>query len=851
MEWKCPRCTLINGAQRDVCEVCDNPRPAVSAMHLKINQDDDDSKQLSRSGSEKISVSPPSTKAKSAPKIGLFDHFLVVNLASSAQNTLTAFITHKFSAPLAPPVSPVVTSFCFPDADHMGLFPNDKAFPSEGFTFVLTEAEGDRVFGFCRRFMFVGGSPRYPGCLCFLSRLPCFALFSELLEHVEARWKVSPGAVFPLLANIMAQDVPRPGMLFRVSMHSEDPKLLSEPLVLVRSDAGAASSLAPLFRYLSIDNVMLLFSAILCEKRILLCGSSLEGISECVHAASTMIFPLQWQHIFIPLLPHDLLRYTCAPMPFIIGLRSDHIAAVLDLPLHEVIVVSLDRDQVSTAGDHGNEETFGFPMPEELTTKLKKNLKENVKDKDALTDGFLAFFVILFSQARFGEYLLDKTRFDTDRFLSVLAAKNAQVAAFMRVLRHSQMFEQFCRQQVAKAGQVDSALPTSSAEARFDRYCLEVEFTAESAFKFGTVFKRIKSDRGAQATVAVAGGKTNPEDDIYKTCLELTANTVPKRDTKELKRELTVASFDSRLCLKLLEAIWERMKDSKKKNWRHGYKALSLLEHLMIHGGDRVVFRASMRSVQDRIEKMSHYTGASEREGDEKVQTAAGRVLSLVRNIFHLREVRRYFKVTDPSRYEITDKSAGKSPEREFLMTYQKRSLSERTAPIIPSFAALHEKHKVMQELVLKPQAIAPVAAASPGAPSPGKVDKPQASLPPRLTSSATSRALLADLLDIEDNAAKKQLAAEVAKAQQQQQVEAKAAAFTKAQQSPQVSLASSATSKALLADLLDLDETNTKGQSSALSPSGEDGWAVFDSFPESRERKKTQTDDIIDFFCS
>jgi len=474
--------------------VCDNARPVVSAMHLKIDQDGDDSKQLARSGSERLSISPAasSTKAKSSPKISLFDHFLVVNLASSAQNTLTAFITHKFSSPLAPPVSPVVTSFCFPDADHMGLFPNDKAFPSEGFTFVLTEAEGDKVFGFCRRFMFVGGSPRYPGCLCFLSRLPCFALFSELLEHVEARWKVSPGAVFPLLANIIAQDVPRPGMLFRVNMHSEDPKLLNEPLVLVRSDAGAASSLAPLFRYLSIDNVILLLSAILCEKRILLCGSSLEGISECVHAASTMIFPLQWQHIFIPLLPHDLLRYTCAPMPFIIGLRTDHLAAVLDLPLHEVIVVSLDKDQVSTAGDHGNEHAFDFPMPEELTTKLKKNLKENVKDNDALTDGFLAFFVILFNQARFGEYL-DKTRFDTDRFLAVLSAKNAQVAGFMKVLRHSQMFEQFCRQQVAKAGQVSTLFQTDPPlhVTSHSNICVEMQIEINNKIKHNGIRRNL------------------------------------------------------------------------------------------------------------------------------------------------------------------------------------------------------------------------------------------------------------------------------------------------------------------------------------------------------------------------
>jgi hypothetical protein len=39
------------------------------------------------------------------------------------------------------------------------------------------------------------------------SRLPCFSLFQELLEYTETRWKVQPGAVFPLLASILAVPV--------------------------------------------------------------------------------------------------------------------------------------------------------------------------------------------------------------------------------------------------------------------------------------------------------------------------------------------------------------------------------------------------------------------------------------------------------------------------------------------------------------------------------------------------------------------------------------------------------------------------------------------------------------------
>ena len=50
----------------------------------------------------------------------------------------------------------------------------------------------------------------------------------------------------------------------------------------------------------------------------------------------TLLYPFEWQHIFIPLLPRALLSYICAPMPFLIGVHANDVEEMLSLPLEEL-----------------------------------------------------------------------------------------------------------------------------------------------------------------------------------------------------------------------------------------------------------------------------------------------------------------------------------------------------------------------------------------------------------------------------------------------------------------------------------------------------------------------------------
>ena len=100
---------------------------------------------------------------------------------------------------------------------------------------------------------------------------------------------------------------------------------------------------------------LLLLTALLSERRVLMVAWSLRKLTACVHAALAALHPLQWQHIFVPVLPSKLLSYACAPYPFLIGLHRSHLPDLLDpdseLALSEVLVVDLDASELHVAGN--------------------------------------------------------------------------------------------------------------------------------------------------------------------------------------------------------------------------------------------------------------------------------------------------------------------------------------------------------------------------------------------------------------------------------------------------------------------------------------------------------------------
>ena len=102
-----------------------------------------------------------------------------------------------------------------------------------------------------------------------------------------------------------------------------------------------------LLRLISTNNMIQIFAYLLMERRIVLCSSKLSVLSQCTQGLVALLFPFSWQYIFIPVLPNNLIMFCCAPMPFVIGMMTEHIdeLATLKDAMNEVFIFNIDSNR--------------------------------------------------------------------------------------------------------------------------------------------------------------------------------------------------------------------------------------------------------------------------------------------------------------------------------------------------------------------------------------------------------------------------------------------------------------------------------------------------------------------------
>uniref|UniRef100_A0A8C0G5W6 UDENN domain-containing protein n=1 Tax=Chelonoidis abingdonii TaxID=106734 RepID=A0A8C0G5W6_CHEAB len=182
----------------------------------------------------------------------------------------------------------------------------------QNFTFALTDLEGNQRFGFCR---LAGG---FRTCLCILSYLPWFEVFYKILNNIAdhlAKEQVSLGLLDPF------RWLPPPPVSLGPSMtisQGQGCNLIAKKmgytwnqLERMAQDRGLwrSRNLTEFVVAVDVPNMLQLYGSMLYERRILLTSSKLSTLTACVQASSAMLYPMYWQHIYIPTLPPHLLDY--------------------------------------------------------------------------------------------------------------------------------------------------------------------------------------------------------------------------------------------------------------------------------------------------------------------------------------------------------------------------------------------------------------------------------------------------------------------------------------------------------------------------------------------------------------
>uniref|UniRef100_A0A8D1GIB6 UDENN domain-containing protein n=1 Tax=Sus scrofa TaxID=9823 RepID=A0A8D1GIB6_PIG len=252
----------------------------------------------------------------------------------------------------------------------------------QNFTFVLTDIDSKQRFGFCRL------SSGAKSCFCILSYLPWFEVFYKLLNILadyttkgqESQWN-------ELLETLHKLPIPDPGVSVHLSVHS----YFTVPDTRELPSIPENRNLTEYFVAVDVNNMLHLYASMLYERRILIICSKLSTLTACIHGSAAMLYPMFWQHVYIPVLPPHLLDYCCAPMPYLIGIHLSLMEKVRNMALDDVVILNVDTNTLETPFDDLQS------LPNDVISSLKSRLKKvSTTTGDGVARAFLkaqaAFF---------------------------------------------------------------------------------------------------------------------------------------------------------------------------------------------------------------------------------------------------------------------------------------------------------------------------------------------------------------------------------------------------------------------------------------------------------------------------
>uniref|UniRef100_A0A6B2LJG4 UDENN domain-containing protein n=1 Tax=Arcella intermedia TaxID=1963864 RepID=A0A6B2LJG4_9EUKA len=201
---------------------------------------------------------------------------------------------------------------------------------------MLTDMQNQRDLVYCHRFQYQRSSL----ALAIITQLPWHEVFDEILKAMVYQYinsNLNPTTITSMFKDIQGQLEESPADLDLSHLTQDLSPQLRLPTFLPTDRPYGLLSTVPsgLLRRLSLKNLSLCLSALLEESRVIFVSKSLKILSRSIMDALALIYPLKWQFVLVPILPSSLITYCSAPMPFIIGLHTDSLNLLHDIPMEE------------------------------------------------------------------------------------------------------------------------------------------------------------------------------------------------------------------------------------------------------------------------------------------------------------------------------------------------------------------------------------------------------------------------------------------------------------------------------------------------------------------------------------
>ncbi|XKL60307.1 hypothetical protein PGB90_001323 [Kerria lacca] len=313
----------------------------------------------------------------------------------------------------------------------------DKTVPQH-YSFVLTNVDSKWTFGFCRH------DPRSETALVVLTYLPWHEAFSKFLNYISELMQGSySDHLWKFLDIVYQSKIPRIGINLSVSIHPSLKEFVCEaPSQFKLPSIPENRNLTEYYNAVDNHNMMIIFASMLYERRIIFTSKKLSRLSACVQSANALLYPMSWQHIFIPVLPQSLIDYLLAPMPYLIGLPHSLIKNIKRNDLGDVVILDADNNAVETP----------FHDLESLPADVVHNLQKQLRNRasvlgDGVSRAFLRALVQLIGGYRDALKISQgkKITFSQEAFVE---SRPSSIQPFLKKMLELQIFQQFIEERL-------------------------------------------------------------------------------------------------------------------------------------------------------------------------------------------------------------------------------------------------------------------------------------------------------------------------------------------------------------------------------------------------------------------
>lgn len=306
------------------------------------------------------------------------------------------------------------------------------------YSFVLTNSESKWTFGFCRH------DPNSETAIVVLSYLPWHNDFFRFLDiTAPLMHSTNTDDLREFLSTSYNIKIAEPGKSFSIFYNKGDAIFtIDVPKPFQLPSIPENSNLTEYYNAVDTNNMITIFASMLFERRIIIKSKKLRRLSACVQSANDIIYPMTWQHIFIPILPMQFIDCLLAPMPFLIGVPEEVMKKVNRTDIGEVVILDADNNSIETPFDDLS------CIPAEVIGPLKKQLKnKSTLLGDAVSRAFLRALVHLIGGYR------DALKFQPGRNVTFdeetfIQTRSASLKPFIKEMLNLQIFRQFIEERL-------------------------------------------------------------------------------------------------------------------------------------------------------------------------------------------------------------------------------------------------------------------------------------------------------------------------------------------------------------------------------------------------------------------